>query len=126
MLIYDPKETELIDIDDVVRDWNQHLNFVWNRENPHRKKGLPQNWDLKKHYGPDIVEFYQVKHAEEIYTKAPVIPGAIEFLIELSRIRAVYIISSQPNKQIEEYTEYWLKINKIPRDGTIFTHKKGD
>src|SRR3989344_6645073 len=113
MLIYDPKKTELVDIDDVVRDWNPHLNFVWNRENPHRKKGLPQNWDLTKHYGPDIVEFYQQKHAEEIYTKAPLVLGALDFLYELGNIRTVILLSSQPNEQLEEYTKYWLVKNKV-------------
>lgn len=125
-LIYNPKKTELIDIDDVIRDWNPFLNYIFNRENPSRKKGLPQDWDLIKHYGLDIVEFYQVKHAEEIYTEAPLMNGAMEFLNELRKIRKIFLISSQPNKQTEEYTKYWMIDKGIPFDYYKFTHNKED
>ena len=115
---------ELIDLDDVIRDFNPHLNFVWNRENPNNKKNLPRSWNLSENYGHGINEFYQEKHAEEIYTKAPVIPGAIRFLEELMRIKQVYIITKQPNKKIEEYTKYWIKKNKVPRDELKFMQDK--
>ncbi|AJF62974.1 MAG: hypothetical protein QT11_C0001G0845 [archaeon GW2011_AR20] len=124
-LIYNPKETELMDIDDVIRDWNPFLNQVWNRENPSRKKNLPGSWDLANNYGSDITEFYQQKHAEEIYLKAPLVPGAREFLNELAKIRLIYLVSSQPNEQIEEYTKHWVIINQIPFSYYKFTHNKG-
>ena len=124
-LIYNPKETELIDCDDVIRDWNPFLNQIWNRENQNNQKPLPMAWDLKKHYGPEIAEFYQVKHAEEIYTRAPVIDGALHFLHKLRKIRQIYLVSSQPTKQIEEYTKYWIIDKQIPFDYYKFTHDKG-
>lgn len=125
MLIYNPRKTELVDIDDIVRDWNPFLNVIWNRENPTRKKSLPRIWNLLEHYGSDIVEFYQVRHAEEIYTRAPLVEGALGFLNELRKIRKVFLLSSQPSKQIEEYTEYWLILNRVPFDHYEFTHDKG-
>ncbi len=125
MLIYNPKETELIDIDDVIKDWNPYLNYVWNRENPHNQKSLPQTWHLAEHYGLEIIPFYQIKHAEEIYTKAPLIPGALDFLNELRKIKKIYLVSSQPSKETEEYTEYWIINKRIPFDLIKFTNDKG-
>ena len=124
--IYHPEIVELIDVDDVIRDFNGCLNKLYNKYHPKNQKSSLTTWDMTKHYGPDIVNFYQIKHAEEIYTTAPIIPGAIEFLLELSKVGVVHLISSQPNKQIEQYTEYWIKANNVPYDELTFTHKKGD
>ena len=124
MIIYNPEEVELIDFDDVIREWNPHLNKIWNRENPNNQKSLPTAWDLKKHYGPEIVEFYQVTHAEEIYIKAPLIKGALEFLHELSKIKFIYLVSTQPNQQVEEYTRDYILKNTVPFNELIFTKDK--
>jgi 5'(3')-deoxyribonucleotidase len=126
MLLHDVRNIELIDVDDVIRSWNHFLNYIWNRENPNNKKPIPKTWDIVAHYGSEIIEFYQVKHAEELYTNAPVMEGALEFLYELKNIRDIYLLSTQPNKEIEEYTEYWLIKNSIPFTDYKFTHDKSE
>jgi 5'(3')-deoxyribonucleotidase len=119
------KEIELIDIDDVLRDFHNFLNFVWNREHPNNKvTNSPLTWDLKSIYGKEIIEFYSEKHAEEIYTKALPLQGAIPFMYKLADLKIIYLISTQPNKKTEEYTRYWIRKKEIPFKELIFTHDK--
>jgi 5'(3')-deoxyribonucleotidase len=120
-------DIELIDCDGVIRDFVKILNKVYNREYPDNQfHGKITEYNLSKVYpiGEDIGKFYSELFAEEIYTQAEVFPGALKFLNELVKYKKIYIFTTQPNKKVEEYTEYWLNKNNIPYDSLIFTKDK--
>lgn len=88
--------TELIDVDGVIRDFNGRLMDIYNKYHPNNQiSSLPKNWGLARHYpiGKSIEKFYREEHMEEIYSYAQVYPGVIEFLNELVRIRFVSLIT---------------------------------
>jgi len=123
----DYREIELIDCDGVIRDFVGKLNDVYNREYSDKKfYGKITSYDLSLFYpiGKEINNFYAEIHAKEIYTRAEVMPGAIEFLNELMKHKKVYIFTRQPSKQAEKYTEEWVDVNKIPHDSLLFTEDK--
>jgi 5'(3')-deoxyribonucleotidase len=119
-----------IDLDGVIRNWNESLITEYKKRYSDRRVLYPfHDFDLRDSFPdePDIVYFFKVEAAKEIYSNAKPYPKAIEFLeIMLSRYPNVWLVTTQFTNTayptIEWMRRYIPSYNNLP---VVFSSEKG-
>ena len=117
-----------IDIDGVIRDLLGKVEEIYFREYPYHKLIRKDTYDISLWFpiGKEIYKFVFETYSKEIYTQSQVYKNAREFMVKLRKNGKVILVSSQPEKKLEELTKKWLEIKKIPYDELIFTKDKSE
>ena len=108
-----------LDVDDVLRDFSGKSKELFLREHPEyteRDIKPTTEWSLDRTYPKDLPylqKFFFQDYAKELYTKAPILNGALEQFKELKAWcklngHRLVLISSQPRDYLQLYTIQWL------------------
>ena len=99
-----------IDIDGVIRDLLGKVEEIYFREYPYHKLIRKDTYDISLWFpiGKEIYKFVFETYSKEIYTQSQVYKNAREFMVKLRKNGKVILVSSQPEKKLEELTKKWL------------------
>lgn len=116
-----------IDIDGVLRNFTDKMIEVYLRCYPTHTILTNKTYNLKywTPIGEEINKFVFQTHAEEIYGNSLPYPNVSDHIKNLKNMgHDIIIVSTQPNKQIEDISIKWLSKHNIIYDEIYFTSEK--